>query len=227
MGSGRLKPGWARVALGDVVRLCTDRSPDPAADGFERYVGLEHLNPGDLTIRRWGDVGDGTTFTSVSTGTGALREATRVSAQGGRAEFLRRLQRRHLCARIDERPLSAARTTSVHLPDGCVLRTCDSHVDGFAVAPHELAEPRDVRVCPAAADGTAPPRLSLPISLGVPRSGIEGSVSGHERAESSDLLSLSGSRDQRTTSRHPDRPVAHIMGRRPGRIPDFPEQCSV
>ena len=65
MGSGRLKPGWARVAFGDVVRLCTDRSSDPAADGFERYVGLEHLDPGDLTIRRWGEVGDGTTFTSV------------------------------------------------------------------------------------------------------------------------------------------------------------------
>lgn len=65
MGSGSLKPAWARVAFGDVVRLCTDRTSDPAADGFERYVGLEHLDPGDLTIRRWGEVGDGTTFTSV------------------------------------------------------------------------------------------------------------------------------------------------------------------
>ena len=65
MDSGRLKPGWTRVAFGDVVRLCADRSRHPEADGFERYVGLEHLDPGDLTIRRWGEVADGTTFTSV------------------------------------------------------------------------------------------------------------------------------------------------------------------
>ena len=65
MDSGRLKPGWARVAFGDVARLCADRSSQPTADGFERYVGLEHLDPGDLTIRRWGKVANGTTFTSV------------------------------------------------------------------------------------------------------------------------------------------------------------------
>ena len=65
MGSGRLKPGWTRVAFGDVVRLSAERTSDPGAAGFERYVGLEHLDPGDLTIRRWGDVAAGTTFTSV------------------------------------------------------------------------------------------------------------------------------------------------------------------
>ena len=65
MGSGRRKPGWTRVAFGDVVRLCTERTSDPAAEGFERYVGLEHLDPGDLAMRRWGDIADGTTFTTV------------------------------------------------------------------------------------------------------------------------------------------------------------------
>ena len=65
MASGKLKPGWARVAFGDVVRLSRERSSDPEAAGFERYVGLEHLDPGDLTIRRWGEVVAGTTFTSV------------------------------------------------------------------------------------------------------------------------------------------------------------------
>src|SRR5690606_9275602 len=35
------------------------------ADGIERYVGLEHLEPGDLRIRNWGNVADGVTFTSV------------------------------------------------------------------------------------------------------------------------------------------------------------------
>jgi type I restriction enzyme S subunit len=61
----KLKKGWARVTFGDVVQLCRERSNDPAADGFDRYVGLEHLEPGDLKIRRWGNVADGTTFTNV------------------------------------------------------------------------------------------------------------------------------------------------------------------
>ena len=65
MGSGTLKSGWTRVAFGDVVRLCTERASDPAAHGLECYVGLEHLDPGSLAIRRWGDVADGTTFTTV------------------------------------------------------------------------------------------------------------------------------------------------------------------
>ena len=50
MPEGRiLAKGWKRVKFGDV----------------DRYVGLEHLEPGDLRIRRWGNVADGVTFTSV------------------------------------------------------------------------------------------------------------------------------------------------------------------
>lgn len=59
------KAGWTTVAFGDVVRLSTERSSDPESAGFERFVGLEHIEPGDLRIRRWGDIADGTTFTSV------------------------------------------------------------------------------------------------------------------------------------------------------------------
>lgn len=60
-----LKPGWRQVKFGDVVRLSKARSQDPLTDGLDRYVGLEHLEPGDLRIRSWGDVADGVTFTSV------------------------------------------------------------------------------------------------------------------------------------------------------------------
>jgi len=60
-----LRPGWRRVKFGDVVRLSKARSQDPLADGIERYVGLEHLEPDDLRIRSWGSVADGVTFTSV------------------------------------------------------------------------------------------------------------------------------------------------------------------
>ena len=38
---------------------------DPEADGFERYIGLEHLEPSDLKVRSWGEIADGVTFTSV------------------------------------------------------------------------------------------------------------------------------------------------------------------
>lgn len=60
-----LKPGWRQVKLGEVVQLSKARSQDPLTDGFERYVGLEHLEPGDLRIRSWGNVADGVTFTSI------------------------------------------------------------------------------------------------------------------------------------------------------------------
>lgn len=60
-----LKPDWQRVKFGDVVRLSKARSSDPIADGYDRYVGLDHIEPEDLRIRRWGNVADGVTFTSV------------------------------------------------------------------------------------------------------------------------------------------------------------------
>lgn len=60
-----LKSGWRHVSFGDVVRLSKARCADPLADGLDRFVGLEHLEPGDLRIRRWGNVADGVSFTSV------------------------------------------------------------------------------------------------------------------------------------------------------------------
>ena len=59
------KAGWTRVAFGEVVRLSKARVADPEAAGIERFVGLEHIEPGDLRIRLWGDVADGTTFTTL------------------------------------------------------------------------------------------------------------------------------------------------------------------
>ncbi|QIX96283.1 restriction endonuclease subunit S [Cedecea sp. FDAARGOS_727] len=65
MKNKTLKPGWNWVKFGDVVRLSKSKSKDPLVDGFERYVGLEHLEPGDLRVRSYGNVADGVTFTSV------------------------------------------------------------------------------------------------------------------------------------------------------------------
>jgi type I restriction enzyme S subunit len=60
----RTHDGRVRVRFGDVVRLSTERCVDPLANGIERYVGLEHLEPSDLRIRTWGNVADGVTFTN-------------------------------------------------------------------------------------------------------------------------------------------------------------------
>ncbi len=49
-----LKPGWKRVKFGDLATCVNDRVDDQKAAGVERYVGLEHLDPESLAIRRWG-----------------------------------------------------------------------------------------------------------------------------------------------------------------------------
>lgn len=51
---GELKAGWKRVKFGEIAECVNDRVDDPAKAGVERYVGLEHLDPESLTIRRWG-----------------------------------------------------------------------------------------------------------------------------------------------------------------------------
>jgi type I restriction enzyme S subunit len=66
-------PNWAslplfdrtdlkRVRFGDVVENCAE-SCDPEDAGLERFVAMEHLQPGSLHVRSWGNMADGTTFT--------------------------------------------------------------------------------------------------------------------------------------------------------------------
>jgi type I restriction enzyme S subunit len=50
------------VRFGDVVDNCNETC-DPAEAGLNRFVGMEHLEPGSLHVRTWGNVTDGTTFT--------------------------------------------------------------------------------------------------------------------------------------------------------------------
>jgi type I restriction enzyme M protein len=57
------RTGWTPVRFGDVVENVNETESDPMAAGIERYIGLEHLEPGSLHIRTWGDVAEGTTFT--------------------------------------------------------------------------------------------------------------------------------------------------------------------
>ncbi|HEX8396256.1 MAG TPA: restriction endonuclease subunit S [Pyrinomonadaceae bacterium] len=55
--------GWCKVRFGDVVRNVDVTVRNPLEQGLERFVGLEHLEPESLQIKRWGNVADGTSFT--------------------------------------------------------------------------------------------------------------------------------------------------------------------
>jgi len=53
------------MKFSSAITLSTSRTVDPASAGIDRFVGLEHIEPENLHIRRWGNVADGTTFTST------------------------------------------------------------------------------------------------------------------------------------------------------------------
>lgn len=54
------------VKFGDICREVKLTTKDPIADGYERYIGLEHLDSGSLKIKRWGVIAeDNPSFTRV------------------------------------------------------------------------------------------------------------------------------------------------------------------
>lgn len=58
MSSDNLPDGWTRVKFGDIAASIAERVDDPSAAGVDRYVGLEHLDPDSVAIRRWGSPSD-------------------------------------------------------------------------------------------------------------------------------------------------------------------------
>lgn len=53
-------------SFGDICDEVKMTTKDPIADGYERYVGLEHLDSGSLKIKRWGMIQeDKPSFTRV------------------------------------------------------------------------------------------------------------------------------------------------------------------
>lgn len=47
------KSAWKRVTFEELIENVTDRVDDPSEAGVDRYVGLEHLDPGTMTVQRW------------------------------------------------------------------------------------------------------------------------------------------------------------------------------
>lgn len=52
------RAGWTRVRFDQIATQINDRVDNPAESGVDRYVGLEHLDPDSLRIRRWGEPTD-------------------------------------------------------------------------------------------------------------------------------------------------------------------------
>jgi type I restriction enzyme S subunit len=50
--------GWTQVRFDQMATQVNDRVDNPAEAGVEFYVGLEHLDPDSLRIRRWGEPTD-------------------------------------------------------------------------------------------------------------------------------------------------------------------------
>jgi len=58
-----LPDGWQMVEFGNVVTNSKETEKNPIENGLDRFIGLNDLDPGDLKIKRWGMIADGTSFT--------------------------------------------------------------------------------------------------------------------------------------------------------------------
>ncbi len=46
------RTGWTKVRFGEVVQNLNETVREPGATGIERFIGLEHLEPGSLHVRQ-------------------------------------------------------------------------------------------------------------------------------------------------------------------------------
>lgn len=53
-----LKPGWRKWRFDQIATNVNERIDNPSESDFEYYVGLEHIDPNSLKLRRWGSPSD-------------------------------------------------------------------------------------------------------------------------------------------------------------------------
>lgn len=58
MAEKQMKPGWKTWRFEQMATNVNVRIDNPSESGMEHYVGLEHLDPDSLRIRRWGSPDD-------------------------------------------------------------------------------------------------------------------------------------------------------------------------
>lgn len=58
MTEAALKPGWKLVKISDCCEQISNRIINPSESGYERFVGLEHMQTREVTIRDWGKTAD-------------------------------------------------------------------------------------------------------------------------------------------------------------------------
>ncbi len=54
MTEASLKPGWRKWRFDQIATNVNERIDNPSESDFEYYVGLEHIDPDSLKLRRWG-----------------------------------------------------------------------------------------------------------------------------------------------------------------------------
>ncbi len=65
MKLGSDKSAWTKVTFGDIVENTNQTIKNPIEAGLDKFIGLEHLDSGELKIKRFGATADGITFTKL------------------------------------------------------------------------------------------------------------------------------------------------------------------
>ncbi|MBV6462040.1 MAG: hypothetical protein HJHJAOHD_02176 [Flavobacteriales bacterium] len=56
------KDKWQTVHIGDVVSELRNTANNPIEEGYEKYIGFEHIQPENIYLNEFGDLNDGVTF---------------------------------------------------------------------------------------------------------------------------------------------------------------------
>lgn len=56
------KDTWASIQIGNIVSELRNSSSNPVKDGYDRYVGFEHIESENIHLKQFGDLNDGVSF---------------------------------------------------------------------------------------------------------------------------------------------------------------------
>lgn len=56
------KDKWQTVYIGDVVSELRNTANNPIEEGYEKYIGFEHIQPENIYLNEFGDLNDGVSF---------------------------------------------------------------------------------------------------------------------------------------------------------------------